>query len=184
MAEIACDYHNDLQVDETEDNSAANDAAIADVLQGMSSHETDPEMQQLAKLLTEDDVVLALKQSASGSAAGVNGIPTELWKKLHELHMEAQHTKNTADDPASPTFNVVKVLTLVYNSIEKHGVVENTQFSTGWMCPIWKKKDPTDIANYRPITVLNTDYKLFTEALANKLSRIAPALIHRDQLVL
>jgi hypothetical protein len=178
MAEIARDYHNDLQINETEEDLAAKNTAIADVLQGISSHENDPEMQQLTKLLTEDDIILALKQSASGSAAGVNGIPTELWKKLHELHLEAQRTKNSADNPANLTFNVVKVLTLVYNSIERHGVVENTQFSTGWMCPIWKKKDPTDIANYRPITVLNTDYKLFTKALANKLSRIAPALIH------
>jgi hypothetical protein len=29
--------------------------------------------------------------------------------------------------------------------------------------------------------VLNTDYNIFTKALTNKLSRIAPALIHRDQ---
>jgi hypothetical protein len=181
MAEIAHDYHNDLQIDETEEDPVAKNTAIEEVLHGISSHENDPEMRPLNKLLTEDDVLLALTQSSSGSAAGVNGIPNELWKKLRELHSEAKRTENSADNPASPTFDIVRVLTLVYNSIEKHGVIENTQFSTGWMCPIWKKKDPTDIANYWPITVLNTDYKLFTKALANKLSHIAPTLIHRDQ---
>jgi hypothetical protein len=49
------------------------------------------------------------------------------------------------------------------------------------MCPLLKKKDKTDIANYRPITLLNSDYKIFTKALANKLSRVAPYLIHKDQ---
>jgi hypothetical protein len=60
-------------------------------------------------------------------------------------------------------------------------MVENTGFSLGWMCPLFKKKDRTDIANYRPITVLNSDYKIFTKALTNKLSRVAPYLIHKDQ---
>jgi hypothetical protein len=49
------------------------------------------------------------------------------------------------------------------------------------MCPIFKTKDATDIANYRPITVLNTDYKIFTKALNTKLARVAPHLIHKDQ---
>ena len=49
------------------------------------------------------------------------------------------------------------------------------------MCPIFKKKDPTDIHNYRPITVLNTDYKIFTKALSLKLTEVAPTIIHQDQ---
>lgn len=28
------------------------------------------------------------------------------------------------------------------------------------MCPIYKKKERTDISNYRPVTLLNTDYKI------------------------
>jgi hypothetical protein len=49
------------------------------------------------------------------------------------------------------------------------------------MCPIYKKKDVRDIANYRPITILNTDYKIFTKALSTKLSEVASKLIHEDQ---
>lgn len=56
-----------------------------------------------------------------------------------------------------------------------------TNFSEGWMCPIYKKKDRTDISNYRPITVLNADYKIMTRTMAMRLATAAPSVIHKDQ---
>ena len=49
------------------------------------------------------------------------------------------------------------------------------------MCPLYKKKDRRDIANYRLITLLNSDYKIFTKALAVKLAKTVPAIIHESQ---
>ena len=37
------------------------------------------------------------------------------------------------------------------------------------------------IANYRPITLLETDYKIHTKTIANKLGRICQNLIHKDK---
>jgi hypothetical protein len=34
---------------------------------------------------------------------------------------------------------------------------------------------------YRPVTLLNCDYKIFTKALSLKLAETAPSIIHRDQ---
>ncbi|KAJ7204924.1 Endonuclease/exonuclease/phosphatase, partial [Mycena haematopus] len=165
MAELARDYHNDLQKDDSEEDQQKKSKDIEDVLGGMESHAARPEMADLAKELVEDDVEKALKQSANGTAAGLNGLPTEFWKTLHSTYLSTKESESHE----GPVFNVVKFLTRVYNDIERYGVVPGTEFAKGWMCPIWKKKDPTDIANYRPITVLNTDYKIFTKALANKL---------------
>jgi hypothetical protein len=140
MAEIARVYHNDLQIDETEADPQVKDAAIAAAMERMSSHEDNPDMQILSQLLTEADVLTALLQSASGTAAGINGVPMELWKKLHELYLEAKSANEAATGWRRPVFNVVKVLTWAYNSIEEHGVVEGTQSATSRMRPIWKKK--------------------------------------------
>jgi hypothetical protein len=49
------------------------------------------------------------------------------------------------------------------------------------MSPIYKKKNPDDIANYRPITLLNTDYKIYTKAISVKLAGEIHEIIHTDQ---
>lgn len=49
------------------------------------------------------------------------------------------------------------------------------------MCPLYKKKDRREIANYRPITLLNSDYKILTKALALKMARTVPSIIHENQ---
>lgn len=67
------------------------------------------------------------------------------------------------------------------NDIQKNGVEEQTDFTLGWMCPIYKKKDRTEIENYRPITLLNTDYKILTKALAIQLAHEVHTLVHPDQ---
>jgi hypothetical protein len=43
-------------------------------------------------------------------------------------------------------------------------------FTLGWMCPIFKKKERTEIENYQPITLLNMDYKILTKAPAIQLA--------------
>ncbi len=42
-------------------------------------------------------------------------------------------------------------------------------------------KDRLDCANYRPISVLNLDYKLFTSIIAKRLEKILPRVINMDQ---
>ena len=75
-------------------------------------------------------------------------------------------------DSKEPTFDVIE-----------HGVDKTTSFAKGWMCPIFKanKPDRTRVENYRPITILNTVYKLFTSVLSGRLAKHAPQIIHQDQ---
>jgi hypothetical protein len=179
MAEIARDYHNDLQSDEMDIAQSLRDEARREAMDALPQTRGEADMQPLSEKLTERDVLAALTEAASGKAAGIDGFATEFWRRLESINKE----NKTSNDgvPEKKTCDIIKVLTWVFNDIEEHGMVENTDFSLGWMCPLFKKKDKTDIANYRPITVLNSDYKIFTKALTNKLSRVAPYLIHKDQ---
>ncbi|PPQ71498.1 hypothetical protein CVT26_011265, partial [Gymnopilus dilepis] len=172
MAEIAKNYHDQLQTV----GLAANltDEEVENVLANLQTRLPTAEKGKLAEYIKEEEVRKALKDLPDGKAPGPDGIPHELWKLLHQRHM--------SDEKAHlESFNVVKILTRIYNDIERHGIDPATSFSKGWMCPIYKKGDKTKISNYRPITVLNSDYKIMTRTLTTRLSNVAPLLIHPDQ---
>jgi hypothetical protein len=116
----------------------------------------------------------AIFMSKNGSAAGVDGCPYELWKKLI-----SEHENRTKKD--SPSFNITQTLTEILQDVQTNGVDMRTSFTLGWMCPIYKKKDPNEISNYRPITLLNMDYKILTKIMALQLMERAQTMIHEDQ---
>ncbi|KAJ6552396.1 hypothetical protein DFH09DRAFT_836603, partial [Mycena vulgaris] len=128
MAELARHYHAELQHDTSELDIQKKDADIADVLGSMPPPPNIPDMVKLGKNLDEDDVRVSMNTSAKGVAAGVNGIPTELWSRLDEAF---QAGKSATPDPAAPAplFDAVKALTSVYNDIEEHGVEDDTDFA-------------------------------------------------------
>ncbi|KAI5836481.1 DNase I-like protein, partial [Schizophyllum commune Tattone D] len=162
MAELARNYHDDLQDDGLPDNIDEWVDAIDDVKTYVKRHISPEDKKTMAEYLSEDQVRAAVKASPINKAAGLDGIPSELWKVLDRKHA-SEKNKN------KHTFDIIKCMVTVYNDIEKSGLLKGSKFAEGWMCPIYKKKAKDDVANYRPITVLNTDYKIFTKALSVKL---------------
>jgi hypothetical protein len=79
------------------------------------------------------------------------------------------------------SFDVVKALTVIITNIQTHDLDPNVDFAVAWMCPVFKKKDPTEIGNYHPISILNTDYKLLTKVMALQLNDCTHDLIHNDK---
>ena len=176
MTDVAKRYHDTLQqinLPNLTDPQCteAQQRVLSEITPNQTLH--DPNS-PLHSLLTEDQVLRVLWDSKNGTATGLDGIPYELWKSLHDLHV--QNTKAN-----KPSFDVIKCLTLLYNDIQTHGTDPTTNFSAGWMCPIYKKKDKTRIENYRPITLLNTDYKVMTKALMTQLAAHACDLLHPNQ---
>ena len=176
MAGIAAQYHSDIQHEGHDPQNQPNAEALDEILRHIRRKASDDSKRYLSEQITEEEVREAMRKTTNEKAPGPDGIPVDLWKTLDDRFLA---TKN--NPPATRNCDIIGILTRVYQDIEEFGVEEDANFHEGCMCPIYKKKDPDDIANYRPITLLNTDYKIFTKALSLKLARVAHEIIHRDQ---
>ena len=57
----------------------------------------------------------------------------------------------------------------------------NENFKSGFLTLSHKKGDKEQLANYRPISLLNYDLKILTKILANRLKKIVGALVQEHQ---
>lgn len=176
MAALSRKYHDKLQqMNLPEYNDPDCWSAREMVLQEIPQQQklNDPDS-PLHHLITNEQTEKVLRASKNGTVTRLDGIPYELWKSLHSLH-----TNNTRLN--KPSFDVINCLRLVYNKIWTNRLNPYSTFPVDWMCLIYKKKDQTRIENYRPITLLNTDYQILTKALGTQLSAHACHLLHPDQ---
>lgn len=178
MATLARDYHEKLQnKDLPPQEHPANykqklEASLREIPE--SQKLTTQNAEKTDWMITHAQVMKALKLSKNGTATGLDRCPYELWKELDKLH-------ETAKEERKERFDVIATLTTIFQDIHRHRADPRANFAHSWMCPIYKKKDPTNISNYRPITLLNTDYKLLTKTLALQIVELIHQLIHPDQ---
>jgi hypothetical protein len=85
MAELARNYHNDLQNDESEQDMQIKDECIREVLDESGTLPV-VDMSVLEKNIDEEDVIRSMRASAKRKAPGMDGIPMESWLALHERH--------------------------------------------------------------------------------------------------
>ena len=71
-------------------------------------------------------------------------------------------------------------LLLVYNYAFESGCLSVSR-RRGIISLVFKKGERSLLKNWRPTTLLTTDYKMLTKALANRLQRVLPLIFHTDQ---
>ncbi|KAJ8454091.1 hypothetical protein ONZ51_g13231 [Trametes cubensis] len=175
MANIASEHYNSIQFRDPLSGDDDHDQYIRDALRPMKQSLSNKSKATLAKKLSRQEVCDAIKTAATDKSPGLDGLPTEVWKAY--VRWYESDSKRGAGG-----VDFVKYLTMFYNDIAQYGVVPDSTFADGWICPVYKlKKDKRDIENYRPITLLNTDYKIMTRALALRLADCAAEVIHPDQ---
>eukprot|EP00798_Chlamydomonas_sp_ICE-L_P007296 gene7296-biopygen17107 len=102
----------------------------------------------------------ALKQSPPGKSPGPDGIPVELYRTFADIFTPLLCRLFTAMGTRE---------TLPHNFLE------------GLLIILHKGEDHLNPGNYRPITLLNSDYKLLAKVLANRLGPVLPQIISSDQ---
>ena len=120
-----------------------------------------------------DEEVLALQDKMPNTAPGPDGIPYGFWKKLC---LKLQSLSDTPDPPSAFWDMFRKVV----NDVRTRGS-SRCGFKDANVSLFYKKGDPTLVSNYRPISSMNTDCKMYTNLVNARLAPWAVSKIHEDQ---
>lgn len=116
---------------------------------------------QLNEEITVNEIKEAISRMKIGKAPGPDGLSIKYYKILEEY--------------------LAPVLKDVFNNIFQGGKAP-ASWKTAYITLIPKtEKDKTDIKNYRPISLLNNDYKIFANIMAGRLKRLLMKYLHKDQ---
>ena len=111
--------------------------------------------------ITEEEVVEVVRGLRTGSAPGPDGLSIPYYKTFSAIlapHMTKFFNSKTRGDPL------------------------DSQINTAFITVIPKPdKNPEDVRNYRPISLINNDLKVLTKILANRLAGFIGQYIHKDQ---
>ena len=116
--------------------------------------------QGLEESLTSEECLAALNLMKPDKSPGSDGFPAEFYKSFWQV---------IGDD-------LVEMLNFCF----ARGLLSESM-RIAILSLIHKKNDPCSLKNWRPISLLNVDYKIGTKALASRLKRVLPLLLNSDQ---
>ena len=110
--------------------------------------------------LTDTECLAAINGMKTNKSPGSDGIPMEFykvfWEEIRDIFLQS------------------------INEAYHLGELSPTQ-KRGLLNLLYKKNVKAILSNWRPISLLNTDYKIMAHALANRLKKVIDKLIHTDQ---
>ena len=122
----------------------------------------DAEQHICDSILTEHELPIALKEKKNKKSPGSDGLTTEFcklfWNDIKQFYINS------------------------INYSYQNGKL--TELQTQSMISLIPKpgKDNSFLENWRPICLLNVDYKIATKAIANRVKKVLPKLFHNSQI--
>ena len=142
-------------------SASETDASAQETLLANLPTPLSPDLSDLCEgSLTLEECHRALVGMAKGKAPGSDGFTSEFYCKFWDI--------------IGP--DLVEVL----NSCLFHGSLSLSQ-RRGVISLLFKKGDRLDPCNWRPISLLNVDYKIASRAIAGRLLKVIHAVVHTDQ---
>jgi exonuclease III len=124
-------------------------------------HISEEDKQLCEAILSYEEIGRSLKELKNGKTPGVDGFPPEFykffWKDVGSIVFDSLRCAETKKEMSID---------------QRRGVIN--------LIPK-QDKDIRRLKNWRPISLLNTDYKILTKALATRLKMVLPSVIHPDQ---
>ena len=131
-----------------------------DIINALEFSLSDYEREMCEGLFTIDELLAALKGLQTGKAPGSDGLSTEFYLHFWE-------------DLSVPLLSVL-------NESFHAGSLAESQYE-GLLRLIHKKDDRRLPKNWRPISLLNTDYKLASKIITERLKKVMASIVHQDQ---
>ena len=157
MKEIESFYEN-LYASHDEGNNGAFNDFVRDL---QTVKLTDEEREDLEGYITIEECSKVLKTFPAGKSPGDDGFTAEFYNCFFDLvSRDLVNSFNTAYNEGELSIS------------QRRGVIT-----------LVPKEDSclSDLSNWRPITLLNLDYKIASKVIANRIERFLPRLIHPDQ---
>ena len=107
---------------------------------------------ELDRRIEDEEVRKVMDNLPLGKQAGPNRIPNAMYRTMSK-------------------FFAPRLASILRDVFEGHCEIPPHMLE-GDICVLFKKKERVDIRNYRPLTMLNTDYKVYTKILANRMKKI------------
>ena len=120
----------------------------------------EKQMEEIDKEIQVEEVEEAIRRLRLHKAPGRDGIIAELYKEWKE--------------------EWAKILTIVFEELRKEGQLTRRLKETSIRL-LYKKGDRAEPGNYRPIALLNLDYKILTSVLTYRVRGILQNLMEEDQ---
>uniref|UniRef100_A0A803SZS4 Reverse transcriptase domain-containing protein n=1 Tax=Anolis carolinensis TaxID=28377 RepID=A0A803SZS4_ANOCA len=122
---------------------------------------TDAQRLNLNKEITNEEILKAINSFESNKAPGPDGFTIAFYKIGQE--------------------EVIRFLCKLMNQALQEKIIPETWKEAIIIMIPKENSDGLDVQNYRPISLLNTDYKIFTKILANRMKEFLEEWIGEDQ---
>ena len=122
---------------------------------------SEEEQDTLNAEIFEEEVLFAIRSTQGKKTPGLDGIPIEFyWKFCNEL---------------------VPILTKLYNGFLNAGKMHDSAYQ-GVISLLYKGKgDRNNLANWRPLTMLNLDYKIYAKVLSRRVQTVIASVVRADR---
>jgi endonuclease/exonuclease/phosphatase family metal-dependent hydrolase len=144
--------------------TSVDDSSIETLLSNVPTDAllSDAQVQSLDQVPTGSELIAVIKHAPNNKSPGLDGLPFEVYKYLFDRF-------------PSVTALFTQILVDAFN-----GSIPPSWLQTR-MVLLFKKGDPTLLSNWRPLSLINADAKIYTKLLANRFNIVLPSLINRYQ---